>query len=193
MDYEASIPLSRLQIREISKFARKMLKIKTIKFPVLKALEMLIDKFPKNLYYHVLPDSDFEPKVMADLNSEENNMYSIRIRETVYEKAIKGDRACLGFICHEMCHFILIHIFDVGPLLVRGEKGLVYARRVKDFELPYCSSMEWQAMALCGELMIPYEKCWNYSFKQIVSKTNSSDKQTEYFLKWVVGKDDLPF
>ena len=47
MDYESNISLSRMQIREIANFARKMLKIKTIKFPVLKALEMLIDKFPK--------------------------------------------------------------------------------------------------------------------------------------------------
>ena len=120
-------------------------------------------------------------------------MYSIRIRETVYEKAIKGDRACLGFICHEMCHFILIHIFCIGPILIKAENGLAYARQVNDYELPYFKSMEWQAKALCGELMIPYEKCKNYSFKQIVSRTNSSDKQTEYFLTWVAKKDDLPF
>ena len=46
--------------------------------------------------------------------------------------------------------------------------------------------MEWQAMALCGEIMIPYEKCKNYSFNQIVSRTYSSDEQTKYFLRWVV-------
>ena len=46
--------------------------------------------------------------------------------------------------------------------------------------------LEWQAMALCGEIMIPYEKCKDYSFKQIVSRTDSSDEQTKYFLRWVV-------
>ena len=41
-------------------------------------------------------------------------------------------------------------------------------------------------MALCGEIMIPYEKCKDYSFRQIVSRTDSSDEQAKYFLRWVV-------
>ena len=110
MDYESRLSLSRIQVREISKFARRMLKIKTVKFPVLKALEKLIDKFPNNLFYRILPDDEFETNVMAELVPEGNDVYCIKIRETVYEKAVNGDRASLGFICHEMCHFILIHI-----------------------------------------------------------------------------------
>lgn len=188
MDYKSKLSLSRIQIREISKFSRRLLKIKTVKFPVLKALEKLINKFPKNLYYCILPDDEFETNVMAELVPEGNDVYCIRIRETVYEKAVKGDRASLGFICHEMCHFILIHIFDAGPVY-RNESGLVYARSFKDRELPRYKSMEWQAMALCGELMIPYEKCKNYTFKQIVSRTDSSNEQTKYFLRWVVKSE----
>lgn len=186
MDYESRLSLSRIQVREISKFARRMLKIKTVKFPVLKALEKLIDKFPNNLYYCILLDDEFETNVMAELVPEGNDVYCIKIRETVYEKAVNGDRASLGFICHEMCHFILIHIFEAGPVLYKGENGLAYARSFKDKELPRYKSMEWQAMALCGEIMIPYERCKDYSFKQIVSRTDSSDEQTKYFLRWVV-------
>ena len=186
MDYESRLSLNRIQVREISKFARRMLKIKTVKFPVLKALEKLIDKFPNNLYYRILPDDEFETNVMAELVPEGNDVYCIKIRETVYEKAVNGDRASLGFICHEMCHFILIHIFDAGPVMYLNKSGLAYARSFKDKELPRYKSMEWQAMALCGEIMIPYEKCKDYSFKQIVSRTYSSDEQTKYFLRWVV-------
>lgn len=186
MDYESRRSLSRIQIREMSKFIRKILRIKTIKFFVLKALEKLIDKFPNNLYYRILRDDEFETNVMAELIEEGNDVYCINIRETIYEKAVKGDRASLGFICHEMCHFILIHIFDAGPVLYMNESGLTYAKRFKNKELPLYKSMEWQAMALCGEIMIPYEKCENYSFKQIVNKTCSSDEQTRYFLRWVV-------
>ena len=186
MDYESRLSLSRIQVREISKFARRMLKIKTVKFPVLKALEKLIDKFPNNLFYRILPDDEFETNVMAELVPEGNDVYCIKIRETVYEKAVNGDRASLGFICHEMCHFILIHIFDAGPVMYVNVSGLAYARSFKDKELPRYKSMEWQAMALCGEIMIPYEKCKNYSFNQIVSRTYSSDEQTKYFLRWVV-------
>lgn len=189
MDYESRLSLSRIQIREISKFVRKMLKIKTIKFPVLEALEKLIDKFSNNLYYHILPDDEFETNVMAELVPEGNDVYCIKIRETVYEKAVNGGRASLGFICHEMCHFILIHIFDAGPVMCVNENGLTYARNLKDKELPRYKSMEWQAMALCGEIMIPYEKCKNYSFKQIVNRTKSSNEQTKYFLRWVVKQE----
>ena len=191
MDYESRLSLSRMQIREISKFVRRLLKIKTVKFPVLKAFEKLIDKFSNNLYYCVLSDDEFETNVMAEIVPEGNDVYCIKIRETVYEKAVNGDRASLGYICHEMCHFILIHIFDAGPVLYKGENGLVYARSLKDKELPRYKSMEWQAMALCGEIMIPYEKCKNYTFKQIVSKTKSSDEQTRYFLKWVIKNEKL--
>ena len=186
MDYESRLSLNRIQVREISKFARRMLKIKTVKFPVLKALEKLIDKFPNNLYYRILPDDEFETNVMAELVPEGNDVYCIKIRETVYEKAVNGDRASLGFICHEMCHFILIHIFDAGPVMYLNKSGLAYARSFKDKELPRYKSMEWQAMALCGEIMIPYERCKDYSFKQIVSRTDSFDEQTKYFLRWVV-------
>ena len=190
MDYESKEPLRRAQIRAIAQFIKGMLKIKTIKFPVLKALEKLIDRFPNNLYYRILPDDEFETKVMAKLVPEGNYVYCIKIRETVYEKAVKGDRASLGFICHEMCHFILIHIFGAGPVLYKGENGLVYARSFKDKELPRYKSMEWQAMALCGEIMIPYEKCKNYSFKQIVSRTGSSDEQTKFFLRCVAKSEN---
>lgn len=189
MDYESRLSLSRMQIREISKFARRLLKIKTVKFPVLKALEKLIDKFSNNLYYRVLSDDEFETNVMAEIVPEGNDVYCIKIRETVYEKAVNGDRASLGYICHEMCHFILIHIFDAGPVMYVDKIGLAYTRSFKDNELPRYKSMEWQAMALCGEIMIPYEKCKNYTFKQIVSRTYSSNEQTKYFLRWVVKSE----
>ena len=189
MVYESRSSLSRIQVREISKFVRRLLKITTIKFPVIKALEKLIDKFSNNLYYRILPDNELETNIMAELVPEDNDIYCIKIHETIYEKAVNGARCSLGFVCHEMCHFILIHIFDAGPVLYKGENGLVYARSLKDKELPRYKSMEWQAMALCGEIMIPYEKCKNYTFKQIVSRTDSSNEQTKYFLRWVVKSE----
>ena len=75
MDYESRKSLSRTQIRAISQFIRKVLKIKTIKFPVLKVLEKLVDKFPNNLYYRVLSDDEFETNVMAELIPEGNDFY----------------------------------------------------------------------------------------------------------------------
>lgn len=184
MDYEAKIGLDRSTVRKIAYFIRKMLDIKTIKFPVLKALGKLENKFDSCLYCSVLPDTDFEYKVMAEMVPEGDNKYCIKIRQTVYNDAAQGKRSSLGFICHEMCHFILVHVFNIGPKM--QENDPVFARSVN--KIPAYKSMEWQAMALCGEIMIPYDECKDYTFKEIVSATESSDAQAQYFLNHVVKK-----
>ena len=51
MDYEAVIGLSRIQIRKLSVIIRKMLKVKTLRFPVLKAIDRLEVLYPDNIYY----------------------------------------------------------------------------------------------------------------------------------------------
>ena len=189
MDYETSIILNREQIRLISKLFRRMFKIRTILFPVMKILERLVIKFDKNLYYVVEEDEMFEKNVMAALVPEENDFYCIRIRQSVYDKALAGDRASLGYICHEMCHFFLIHVMGVGPKLCVAADNLVYARTIDD-NTPAYKSMEWQAKALCGEVMIPYERCRNYSLTDLIKKTNSSTEQAKYFLNNVLNGDD---
>ncbi len=185
MDYEANIGLSRLQIREIAKVIRRKLNIQTVLFPVLNVLERLTDKFT-NLYYIVSPDYEFEKGVMAELVLEDNE-YCIRMPESVYNNAAKGNRSYLGFICHEICHFVLIHIVGVGPVIETYKNGMVFFRKIENHKVPLYKSMEWQAKALCGELMIPFDKCKNYTFEQIVSETKSSDLQAKYFLEYVAN------
>lgn len=185
MDYEACRALSRVQIRMIANFVREMLKIKTIKFPVLKALRMLEDKFPNNLYCNILSDDNFETFEMARLVSEGNDVYCIEVRESVYSKAVYGDGASLGFICHEICHFILIYIFGIGPVVYMNSKGIAYTRTIFDNSLPRYLSMEWQTKALCGEIMIPYDRCKDKTIKSIIRYTNSSYEQALYFINVV--------
>lgn len=170
MDYEASVSLNRNQIREISRFFRKLLGIRTILFPVMKALDLLESKFSENLCVSVEEDSRFEHLEMATLRDEGNGSFCIRIRESAYLGAIKGNRACLGFICHEMCHFVLVFVFGIGPKQYTSADGIAYARCCTDGSLKPWRSMEWQAKALCGETM-------------------SSDEQARYFLEKVVRKD----
>lgn len=192
MDYEASAGLSRKQIRLIAKYFRKMFEIKTILFPVMMVLELLVNKFSNILYYSVEDDDDFELGVMAALveNVEGNeSMYCIKIKNSVYDDAIKGDGASLGFICHEMCHFVLIHILGIGPKLYINTNGIAYTRVIEPRSLPLFKSMEWQAKALCGEVMIPYEKCKDHTLEQIVKETNSSVEQAKFFLKNVAKNE----
>ena len=51
MDYETSKILCREQIRSIASLVRKILKIKTIMFPVMKVLEYLVKKYENNLVF----------------------------------------------------------------------------------------------------------------------------------------------
>ena len=114
MDYEARTYLSREQIRLIAFFFRKMFKVRTVRFPVLKILDKMEKKFSDNLYVFVDEDENFESTVMAALETEyDDEHYCIRIRESVYNKATEGERASIGFICHEMCHFFLILFFSI--------------------------------------------------------------------------------
>ena len=190
MDYETSTIVDRSQIRMISILFRKMFKIKTILFPVLKVLELLVNRFEKNLYYDVQEDDKFPRKVMAELVIEDTDKYCIRIRQSVFDKALNGERASLGYICHEMCHFFLIYVVGIGPKIYIAEDNMVYARTIDDRTTPAYKSTEWQAKALCGEVMIPYEKCKNYSLEEIISKTQSSTEQARYFINRVVKGDD---
>lgn len=185
MDYETSYILNRVQIRAISQFFRKMFKIKTTLFPVMKVLEALVTRFSSILYYSVEDDKLFDADVMAYLEPQTDGTYCIKIRQSVYNSAINGDRASLGYICHEMCHFVLIHVFGIGPVYVEID-GIRYARSVKEKEIPPYKSIEWQAKALCGEVMIPYEVCKNCSLEEIIEMTQSSTEQVKYFLTHVV-------
>ena len=117
MDYEAKSGLSRLEIRKISKIMRKVFNVHTILFPVMKVLDMLEIKYPGIVYYKVEEDKEFEKGVMAELVIDEYDLFCIRIRETVYKNAIKGNRGAIGIICHEICHFFLIYVLDNGHIM----------------------------------------------------------------------------
>ena len=182
MEYEAIIGLSRKQVRDIAKLTRKAFGIETLLFPVVKVLDLIEVEFPDNIYHVVEDDSLFEYNTMAYLEEEQNDCYCIHIRKTIYEGACKGWRNCLGFINHEISHFILVGVLGIKPKRNNAGEPIVYARKIA----PLCKSMEWQAMALCGELMIPYEECKNMTEKQIIAQTKSTDSQTRYFLEKVV-------
>lgn len=189
MDYETSIILSREQIRLLSKFFRNMFAVKTVVFPVLKILNKMENKFADNLYFSVEEDRLFERNVMAELIDEgDNEHYHIRIKESVYNKAVDGDRASICFICHELCHFFLIYVCGIGPKKYYDVDGLAFSKSIGGMIKPVYKSMEWQAKALCGEVMIPYQKCKNYTLKQIIYITKSSTEQAKYYLEKVKNK-----
>ena len=98
---------------------------------------------------------------MANCKANEDGGYTIVIKDSVYDGAYRcGSGACLGFICHELCHVFLFFI-GFTPIFERSFENNI---------LPAYCSVEWQAKALCGELMIPYEESKGLTSKEIQRK-----------------------
>lgn len=187
MNFETEIGLSRIQIRLIANWVRSNLKIATLAFPVIKVLDALEQDFEGSFYYVSEEDSLFDNNVMAYLLADDNGCCCIHIRQSAYDGALLGKGDCLGFICHEISHFILIYIIGIKPRMIHSYAGTIYPREITQ-NTPRWKSTEWQAKALCGELMIPYEVCKTMDINTIIIKTNSSREQAEFFVKYVATK-----
>ena len=173
MDYKTK-PLSRERIRQIgNEFREKISLTRDEPFPVLHVLDKLRDLF-NNCGYDVLEDDEFPFKTMGRTIRREDGTYSIEIPLSIYNGALKGVGAYRNHICHELAHVIL---FKKGytPL---SECGF------ENYELHAYESVEWQAKALCGELMMPYEATKNMSVREIVKKFGVSKESARIRLKY---------
>jgi hypothetical protein len=157
MDYKTKAT-SRKDIRWYAIIMRAIFAVAQVgAFPVLYALEHLHDVFP-DCNYLVLEDIKFPPQTMARCVSNDVGGFTIEIRQSVYDGAYeKQVGAFLGFICHEICH---VFLFKIGFTPI-------YERSFKSDELPPYCSVEWQAKALCGEVMIPYNESIDMSVNEI--------------------------
>lgn len=59
----------------------------------------------------------------------------------------------------------------------------IYSRSFSKGEIPAYRSVEWQAKALCGEVMIPYEESQGLKKSEIIEKYNVSEAFAKYRLK----------
>ena len=164
MDYKTK-PTSRKDLRRYSRIVRRLFGVpETGPFPVLLALERVGDVF-KNCNYIVVEDNRLPPQTMARCVPNDMGGFTIEIKQSVYDGAYeKKIGAFLGFICHEICH---IFLFKIGFTPV-------YERSFADNTItPYCS-VEWQAKALCAEVMIPYNESEGMSVEDICARYHCS-------------------
>lgn len=157
MDYKTK-PTSRNDLRRYAVYFRKIFDVPlTGTFPVLNALERLPDIF-ENCGYIVVEDKMLPPQTMARCTPNDMGGFTIEIKHSVYRGAFeKQIGAFLGFICHELAHIFLFKI---------GFKP-IYERSFGNNELPAYCSVEWQAKALCAEIMIPFEESRGMSVKHL--------------------------
>lgn len=173
MDYLTN-PTSRKDLRRLAPYLRKLFDVaSTGAFPVLMVLEKLSDVF-KNCNYEIVEDSKLPAKTMARCFQNDDGGFTIEIKESVYVGAYeKGIGAYLGFIAHEICHIFLFKI---------GFKP-IYERSFDNNKLPAYCSVEWQAKALCAEVMIPFDESKGMKHKEILNRYHVSKAFADARLK----------
>ena len=158
MDYETK-PTSRFDLRRYAKLLRELFDVEqTGPFPVLSALERIPEVFEGSGFL-IVEDDKLPPQTMARCILNDDNGFTIEIKESVYVGAYeKQIGAFLGFICHEICH---VFLFKIGFTPV-------FSRSFAEGEMPAYCSVEWQAKALCAEVMIPYEESQGMKLEKLM-------------------------
>lgn len=164
MDYRTK-PASRNTLRKLSHYLRATFDVNDNEpFPVLRVLEQIPDKF-ENCSVEILDNSCFPKNVKARCIPNDQDGFTIQIQESIYKGAYeKKIGAYLGFICHEICH---VFLFKIGY-------RPIYERSFRNNELRAYESVEWQAKALCGEVMMPFEATCGKSVNRIMSEYHVS-------------------
>lgn len=170
-DYRTK-PIKRAFIRSFSKYIRSLLGLNYFEpFPVLIALEKL-PFYIKGTECIIVEDQELPVDVFAQCYPKVDGGFVIEIKQTVYDGAYNNhNRAFLSFICHEISH---VFLFSMGymPVSLRSFK--------KDERIPAYCSVEWQAKALCGELMIPYEATVDMDIVTIMEKYHVTEASAKY-------------
>ena len=157
MDYKTH-PTTREELRKMAKGIRQMYKCKNkYRFDVVNAFERTSLLFPE-ITCIVVEDDEFDQDIPARCTPDMNGHYLIEVKNSVYEGAVQGKGGYRAHILHEICHAILC-IWGFTPILDRAFKN----KQLRAYE-----SMEWQAKALCGEIMIPYEETAGLSVRKIM-------------------------
>ena len=156
MDYKTK-PTSREELRGIARFVRKLFKCKNkYRFDVMDAFEKIPSVIPA-VTCLVVEDDEIEGDIPARCVPDFEGHYTIEVKSSIYDGAAECIGGYRAHILHEICHAILC-LLGFTPILDRAFKN----NELKPFE-----SMEWQAKALCGEILMPYEETEGLSVRQI--------------------------
>lgn len=169
MDYKTKA-IGRKGLRRLAVYFRRLNHVEIGgPFPVLEVLEFVPDVFPGSIYI-VVEDDSMDENTMARCMANDEGGYTVEIKKSVYDMAYMGDEPSCGFICHELCH---VFLFSIGytPIVERS---------FANHELPAYCSVEWQAKALCGEVMIPFGESAGMGKREIVETYHVSWAFADY-------------
>ena len=162
-----SEPLSRMQLREIALFLRKMVGYENhCYFPIVPFLEYIMPREFKEFQYEIVPKSAFPKTIHADIDVIH---HCIRIREDIYYGAVNGCGRDRMTIAHEIAHYILMVVC-----------GVKFNRNFEKKSIPAYQDTEWQAKALAGELMCAAHLIQNMEICDIVKQCGVSEAAAKY-------------
>lgn len=171
-------PTSRSFLRDVANKFRETFFQNGLYVNVLSLIEVFPVYFPKCVIV-VVPDEEMEestPTTIEENLLDDTGVYTIRIKESVYERACNGSGGDRMHIIHEMSHYILIEEYGFKPLTARSYGNIVVHYKP--------CSMEWQAKALAGEIMMPYEMTSGMTVYEISKSCGvsleASTKRTRY-------------
>ena len=132
---------SRADLRRLARILRDRLHLSDVLyFPIVELLDVLTELFC-DFNYEVVEDSAMPKKVHADTDIRTG---CIRIKESVYEGACKGEGRDRMTIAHEIGHYFTLCFY-----------GFRIERNFSGEKLPAFRDPEWQAKCFAGELMVP--------------------------------------
>lgn len=164
MDY-ITFSMTRIEARNIANFIRTSLGYDyKSKFNPIYELDRIHLIF-SNISYEIIEDDDLPKNVHCVCEIYEDDEIIIKIKNYIYLGAVKrGVGGYLMDITHEIAHAILYCL---------GYKPISY-EIFNNESIPAYKSAEWQAKAVAGEIMIPFEASKNMDIFDIVEKFNVS-------------------
>lgn len=174
MDYLTK-PIDRKTLRKLAVIFRAVFEVpQNGAFPVLDALELVPSKMP-GTRCEIVEDSELSITVPAQCKIQPDGNFLIQIKESVYKGAYERNvGAYRDHILHEICH-VFMYRLGYTPILQRKLDLAIH----KKYE-----SVEWQAKALCGEIMMPYEETADIEPREIEKIYGVSAKQARYRKKY---------
>lgn len=170
MDYETK-PLLRDDIRKLASILREIFGVeKEGSFPVLQALEKISLIF-EDCGYEIVENNILPVTKPARCKPNDRGGFTIEIRHEIYKGAYERRiGAYLDHICHEISH---IFLFKIGYVPL-------YNRSLEDKKIEPFRSVEWQAKALTGEVMIPYDESIGMTWEEIMDTYHVSKGAAKY-------------
>ena len=159
-------PQTRNELRTLANLFREKLGLKDcIQFPIVEILDFMSIKFD-DFNYEIVSDAEFPESIHGDTDIL---THKIRIKESVYEGAIKGNGRDRMTIAHEIGHYFLLCFC-----------GFHFQRNFSNATAPAYMSPEWQAKCFAAELLISFHLVQNMTKSEIAKKCGVSSDAASY-------------